>query len=86
MTAYTLIDNRLAGMQDITGWPVHQVDRLLQACKLQGRAAIIADRGVSVCCECREFLHLCDIPEGTISHGYCEKHYEEAIAQIVSGH
>ena len=86
MTAYILINNRLVGMQDISGWPVDHVKRLLRACKLQGRTAIISDCGVSVCCECREFLHLCDIPEGMISHGYCEKHYEEAIAQIVSGH
>ncbi|MDZ4246796.1 MAG: hypothetical protein U1D67_06740 [Dehalococcoidia bacterium] len=80
MTAYILQQGRLVGIQDNMGsWPVSQVNRLLRTCQLTGRTAIIADQGVSVCCSCHEFLHLQDIPEGLISHGYCKKHYQEAL-------
>ena len=81
MTAYILKNNRLTGIQDITGWPVSQIAHLSRAAKMTGRTILIADRGLSICCVCREFLHLCEIEEGLISHGYCKEHYRKALAE-----
>ena len=35
-----------------------------------------------ICCVCKKFLYWTDTSDGRDSHGYCKKHYEEAIRGV----
>lgn len=35
-----------------------------------------------ICCVCKRHLRWIDTPYGGVSHGYCKKHYEEAMRKL----
>jgi len=35
-----------------------------------------------VCCVCGKHLRWIDTPRGGVSHGYCRKHFEEAMREV----
>jgi len=38
-----------------------------------------------ICCVCKKHLRWIDTPCGGISHGYCKRHYEEAMRNAEGG-
>ena len=35
-----------------------------------------------LCCVCDKFLYWTDTSDGRDSHGYCDKHFEEAMQKV----
>ena len=83
MMMYVFAGDRLAGMQDVTGWTRWAIVSARQAVHMIGRTAEISDRGRAVC-HCRADLGARDIPAGEISHGYCDLHFTAAMNDVAA--
>lgn len=68
---YVFEGRRLTGIQDVSSWPVRQIDKALTAVESIGRTGEISDKGRAICAVCAADLGEREIPAGQLSHGYC---------------
>lgn len=79
---YIFKENRLVGLQNVTGWLDKDIEASTAAHKAFGHTVDVSDKGRAICCVCKLDLGESEIPAGVLTHGYCDEHFKQVIDEI----